>query len=122
MRKIKVSSFGFVVGVAVMLTVVGCSLFKSSTSVQRAAYTTIATVEQTASTALDVYYGLVIKGLVKTNDLTVISQKFDQLQKACTIAAAIAQTGTNAIAPASINLQLTDLLSTVTASETSTNK
>ncbi|MDE2101570.1 MAG: hypothetical protein KGL39_30270 [Patescibacteria group bacterium] len=95
-----------------------CCLFPAATMLlsgcntpqQRIAYNTIFTVEQSASTAVDGYYSLVIRGTVSTNSVPEVSQKFNQLQAACTLAAATTESGTNAVAPAELTTELSDLL------------
>ena len=83
----------------------GCA----SDSAQRTAYTTIASVEATASAAVDSYYALVIRGVVSTNQVPTVAQKFNSLQAACTLAAAVDQAGTNAVATANLTAELQDL-------------
>jgi hypothetical protein len=103
-----------------LTTMLLCSGMTCSTSSQRTAYNSIFTVEQTASTAVDGYYALVIKGVVKTNDVPAVSLRFNQFQAAATIAATTSAAGTNAIAPASLSAELADLLafiSTLTATK-----
>ena len=89
-----------------------------TTSSQRTAYNSIYTVEQAASTAVDGYYTGVIKGLFPTNDVPTVATRFNQLQAACTLAAATTQAGTNAVAPATLTLELTDLVTFISTLET----
>lgn len=93
---------------ACVIILVGCT-----TSQQRTGYNTIFSVEQTATTAVDGYYALVLKGVVTTNSVPMVSQKFNQLQAACTLAADTTQAGTNALASASLVQEETDLISLV---------
>jgi hypothetical protein len=79
-----------------------------TTSAQRTGYNTIAGVEATASAALDGYLTGVIKNTISTNDVPKVTLAFDQLQAAATLAAAADQAGTNALAPAALNTELTD--------------
>ena len=83
---------------------IGCN-----TTQQRVAYNSIFSVEQAATATVDCYYALVIKGVITTNNVPTVSQKFNQLQAACTLAAATSQAGTNALAPAALTAELGDL-------------
>ena len=116
MNKIKT-----LIGVAaiVLATVLftGCN-----TASQRAAYNTLYSVESTASTAVDGYFALVIKGTIPTNDVPIVSQKFNQIQTACALAAAASEAGTNAIAPANITAELVDLTAFIATLETKSTK
>lgn len=97
-------------------TFIGCT-----TASQRTEYNTLFSVEQTASVALDGYYTLVAKGMVPTNDVPTVSQKFNQIQAACALAAAASEAGTNAIAPANITAELVDLTAFIATLETKKN-
>ena len=88
----------------VLIVSLGCS-----TTGQRTAYNSIFTVQQTASVAVDGYYDLVIKGIVPTNNLPQVALRYNQLRKACLVAATTAEAGTNAIAPAALTAELTSL-------------
>jgi len=94
---------------AATLCLVDLSLVGCSTPQQRVAYNTIFTVEQTASAAVDGYYAAVIKGLATTNEVPQVSQAYNHLQIACTIAASTTEAGTNVLAPANINIELVQL-------------
>jgi len=80
-----------------------------NTPQQRATYNTIATVEQTASTSVDAYYTLVLQGKVSTNGVPTVAHAFNELQAAIALAAATAQNGTNALAPANIVMEASQL-------------
>ena len=105
-------SFAIIAMLAVAVGM-GCT-----TSSQRTAYNSIYTVEQAANTAVDGYYTWVIKGLLPTNDVPTVAARFNQLQAACTLAAATTQAGTNAVAPATLTLELTDLVTFIGTLET----
>lgn len=90
--------------ILVSIIVVGCT-----TSSQRTTYNTIATVEQTATLAVDDYYKLVIKGTVSTNGVPTVSKAFNDLQVTGQLAAVTAENGTNALAPASLVLEASQL-------------
>ena len=97
----------------VLLVVVGCT-----TTSQRTAYNTIATVEQTATLAVDDYYTAVIKGITTTNGVPQVSKAYNDLQAAGTLAALASQAGTNALAPASLVLEASQLGVLITTLET----
>ena len=84
--------------------IVGCN-----TTQQRVAYNTIATIEQTATLAVDDYFTLVINGTIKTNSVPVVSKSFNYLQAAGKLAADASESGTNALAPSSLVIEATDL-------------
>jgi hypothetical protein len=102
-----------IISLVLATTIIGCT-----TSSQRTTYNTIFTVEQTASTAVDTYYSLVIKGTITTNNVPVVSKAFNDLQAAATLAATADQAGTNALAPASLILEASQLGSLITTLET----
>jgi hypothetical protein len=87
-----------------LLVVAGCT-----TSQQTTAYTTIATVEQTATVAVDGYYSLVLKGIVTTNSIPIVSKAFNDLQAAGTLAAAASQAGANALATSNLVVEASSL-------------
>ena len=101
--------------IALCLTVaiVGCT-----TTSQRTAYNTLFTVESAATTSVDTYYGLVLKGTVSTNGVPQVSKAYNDLQAACALAAITAQNGTNALAPASIVMEASQLGTLITTLET----
>lgn len=84
-----------------------------NTTQQTAAFNTIFTVEQTATSTVDAYYALVIKGTIPTNSVPQVSKAFNELQAACTLAAATAENGTNALAPTQLQAELADLTSLI---------
>jgi hypothetical protein len=97
--------------VLVILMTAGCS-----TPPERAAYHTIASIEATASAALDGYYLAVIRHQCRTNEVPEVSRRFNQLQAALRFAETAAKAGTNAIAPAALVVeaaQFTELISTL---------
>lgn len=100
----------------VVLIVVGCT-----TTSQRAAFNTIGALELTASQAIDGYDTALIKGMASTNNAVQIENDFNQFQHAASVAASVAQNGTNALAPASLTLEAANL-SALIASSISTNK
>ena len=103
---IKIWSLAFLTTI-VVVGIIGCA----NQSAQRTAYNTIFTIEQTADATVDGYYTAVIKGTASTNGLANVSQKFNQLQAACTLAAATSQNGTNALASTQLIQELADLIS-----------
>jgi predicted neuraminidase len=104
---------------------VGCTALFSggcTTAAQRTTYNTIATVEQTATAAVDGYFSLVIKGTVTTNAVPIVAKSFNDLQAAGKLAADASEAGTNALAPASLILEATDLGNLVQTIEATTKK
>jgi hypothetical protein len=104
--------------IAIAALLVSAFIIGCTTVSQRATYNTIATVEQTATLAVDDYYGLVIKGTVSTNGVPSVSKAFNDLQAAGMLAAVTAQQGTNALAPASLVLEASQLGTLITTLET----
>lgn len=88
-------------------------LSSCGTTPQRTTFNTIGAAEVTASAAVDGYYTAVINKVAGTNQVPQVSQAFNQFQAAATLAATLDQAGTNAIAPAALNTELTQLLSLV---------
>jgi len=95
-----------------------CITTAASCPHQRAEYNTIFAVEKTASAAYDGYVDMVIAGTLPTNDVPAVSLKFNQIQAACTLAAATSQAGTNAIAPAQLTAELVDLSAFIASLQT----
>jgi uncharacterized protein YcfL len=106
MKKLIVSSLS-------LILFIGCS-----TTQQRTTYNTIFTVEQTATTAVQIYYGLVLEGKVSTNGVPTISKAFNDFQSAASLATITAEQGTNALAPASLILEASSLGQLITNVET----
>jgi hypothetical protein len=97
--------------------IVAIALSSCTTTQQRTAYNTIFTVEQTATVAVDGYYTLVIKGTLNTNSVPIVSKSYNNIQAAGKTAADAAQAGTNALAPASLIIEVTDLGHLITTVE-----
>ena len=97
---------------ALSLLVSGCT----STS-QRTTYNTIATVEQTATVAVDDYYTLVLQSKLSTNGVPEVSKAFNDLQAAAVLATSVAQNGTNNLAPANLVLEASQLGTLITTLE-----
>lgn len=91
------------------LLFVACLIIAVGCVTQRAVYNTIFSVEQTATLAVDDYFSLVVKGTISTNSVPVIAKSYNALQAAGKLAADAAEAGTNALAPASLVLEATDL-------------
>jgi len=105
------------VGFCASTAIVGCS-----TASQRPAYNTIFSVEQTATLAVDDYFKLVIKGTLTTNGVPAVAKGFNDLQAAGRVAAAVSESGTNALAPASLIIEATALGSLIQNIELTTKK
>lgn len=99
---------------ALLVTLVAVIAFGCTTASQTTAYKTISTVEQTATTAVSGYYALVINGTVPTNDVPRVSAIYNDIQAAGLLAAAASQAGTNALAPETLVVELTDLTTLIT--------
>ena len=74
----------------------------------------------TASATYDGYLGAVLAGQVKTNDVPKVSQLFTQIQAGCALAAVADQAGTNAIAPAELTVEVSQLVALVATLKTPT--
>jgi hypothetical protein len=101
----KKKSLSIVLAIACAFAFMGASC----PNAQRNEYKAIYAVELSASLAVDDYFRLVIEGIIPTNDVPIVSQKFNQIQAAGTLAAAASRAGTNGLAPASLVIELTDL-------------
>lgn len=102
-----------------ILTVsVGLLLMGCSTTQQRTAYNTIFTVESTATTAVQTYYGLVLQGTVSTNGVPIVSKAFNDLQAAASLAEVTSEQGSNALASASLVLEASSLGALISNLET----
>lgn len=97
---------------ATLVLMVSCS-----TGSQRTAYNTVWSLEQSGTTAYDGYVTLVINKVVPTNDVPAVSLKFNQFQAAVKVAADATEAGTNALAPGSLVIELTDLTTFITSVE-----
>ena len=95
-----------------MAIVAGCS-----TTAQRTAFNTIATVEQTATLGVDDYFTLVIQNKVPTNGVPAVSKAFNDLQAAGKLAASASEAGTNALAPGSLVIEAGNLGTLITTLE-----
>lgn len=96
-------SFGVLLAVTT-----GCS-----TSQQRVAYNTLATVQTVTVGAYDAYVAQVIAGNIKTNDLPRIARQFNLFQASFLVALDAVQNNTNALAPESLTVLSGDLLNLI---------
>lgn len=99
-------------GFAAVVIITGCT-----TNSQRTAYNTIASVEQTATVAVDDYYTLVIQGKLSTNGIPTISKAYNDLQATISLAVLTTENGTNALAPGNIVLEASQLGTLITTIE-----
>ncbi|MDE2097291.1 MAG: hypothetical protein KGL39_08620 [Patescibacteria group bacterium] len=90
-----------------LAAVAGCALF--TPGAQKAEYTTIASLETTATASVNGYYTLVANGTVSTNGVPVVARMYNQFQADCTLAAALAEAGTNAVATTNLTTELQEL-------------
>lgn len=102
-----------------LTTLSSCLFISCSTSSQKTAYNTIATVEQTATLGVDDYYKLVLAGTVTTNGVPAVSKAYNDLQAAAQLAASVAASGTNALATGSLVIEASNLGNLITALEAS---
>lgn len=91
-----------------------------TTSSQRTAYNSIATVEGAASTAVEAYYATVLPHVANgeaynTNQVIEVSKRFNQLQTGLKLAASASRLGTNSVAPTNLVQESADLVTFVTS-------
>lgn len=98
---------------SVLLIALCLGISACNTTQQRTAYTSIAVAETIATASVNSYFDLVIQGLVPTNDVPRISKSYNAFQQSAILAAAIAQNGTNAIAPSALIAEMSDLTNLV---------
>lgn len=84
-----------------------------TTSQQTTALNTLGTLEATATTAVDNYDALVIKGVVSTNSFPQVSKAYNDFQAAMILAVTLVQNNTNALAPANLVQEETDLINLI---------
>lgn len=104
---------GFLSFGLVSVAVTGCS-----TSQQRIAFNSLATVQTTTVGAYDGYVSQVIAGRIATNDLPRVSQRFNEFQAAFRVALTTVEYNTNALAPQSLQVLSGDLLNLITTLST----
>lgn len=107
MKKITIG-LSIMVSCLAFLLISGCT-----TSQQRAAFNTIATVQVVTVGAYDGYLSGVVSGAFPTNDVPKVSQKFNVFQAATLVALDAVEYNTNAIAPPYLSLVSTDLLNLI---------
>lgn len=88
-----------------------------STSQQTTAYQTLYGLESGATAAYSAYTGLVIKGTVATNDVPKVSRAFNTFQLAMLPALDAVQYSTNALAPANLIQESSDLINLINVAE-----
>lgn len=98
----------FVAIAATIFLIAACT-----TTQQQTAFNTIYSVEQTGTAAANSYFALVVAGKVPTNDVPNVARAFNTLQAGIVLAAAASKAGTNALAPASLQLELSQLLNLI---------
>jgi hypothetical protein len=98
-----------IIGSLAAIIFCGCT-----TSQQTTAYTTISTVEQTATAAVDGYYKLVISGTITTNNVPTVSQAYNDLQAAGVLAAEAGEAGTNSLASSNLVQEASSLGALIT--------
>ncbi len=94
----------------ILASLILCAVLVGCTSTsQRTAYNTIASVEQIATVTVDDYYTLVLQGRLSTNGVPAVSKAFNSLQAAAALAATASKAGTNALASDSLILEASQL-------------
>ena len=88
-----------------------------TTSSQTTAYQTLYGLESGATAAYSAYTGLVIKGSVATNDVPKVSKAFNDFQAAVLPALDAVQYSTNALAPANLIQESSDLINLINTAE-----
>ena len=83
---------------------VGCTTTQQATT-----YNTIASIQSTAKAGYDAYIACVAKGQCATNGVPQVSDAYNKVQGGVIVAAALAQNSTNALAPAVLVQEATDL-------------
>lgn len=105
-----------IIGVGPLLILASILLFAfvgCNTTQQRTAYTTLAAVEMTTTATVDGYYLATIKGLASTNGIPQVSRAYNDFQKAFVLAVDLVQNNTNALAPAALVQEGSDVVSLV---------
>ena len=103
----KITSLLFTLGIVALIGY-GCA-----SGPQRVAFNTLYSVEQSTTSAVDVYDSLVISGAVPTNDVPRVSRAFNLWQKSFTVALDAVQFNTNAIAPPNLVVESQDLINLI---------
>lgn len=88
--------------------IVGCS-----TTQQKAAVNTIFSLQTATHAAYDAYIDAVITGKASTNGVPAVSRALSQFNYATLIALNAAQFGTNAVAPANLQILSDDMLALI---------
>lgn len=96
-----------------IFAIIGCT-----TSQQKTTFNALSTVETLADASYSNYVALVIKGNAPTNQLPQVSKAYNDLHAAITLAAALNQSGTNALVPTNVTVELTDLLNLIATATT----
>lgn len=97
-----------------ILAILTLGLTGCTTSQQQVTYNSLSTIESVADTGYSNYVSLVIQGKIGTNSLPQISQAYNSLHAAIATAAALDQSGTNALVSSNITIELTDLINLIT--------
>jgi len=85
-----------------------------TTSQQMVTKNTLASLELTATAAVDSYDALVIQGAIPTNDVPRVAHAYDVFQASFLLALDAARYNTNAIAPPNLAVEATDLVNLIT--------
>lgn len=86
-----------------------------TTPAQRTAFATIGSVDTAAKAAFSSYISLVNDHIVGTNDLPKVATLYKQVENGCKVAEALAENGTNSLAPALLTDELNKLTTFVSS-------
>lgn len=98
--------------IAIVFIVVACT-----TTQQKTAFNTIGSIEATATSSVDAYFTMVLKGQCSTNGIPSVSRAYNALQSAARLATDATQFGTNSLAPGNLVTLATDLANTITTAK-----
>lgn len=107
MKKLAVPAILFLLAIGL------CALPQGCASQQKVVFNTLYSVEHTTVAAYDGYMASVISGATSTNAVPKVSKGFNTFQASFLVALDAAQFNTNAIAPASLVQESSDLINLI---------
>ena len=97
------------IGSAIIVAVLaGCT-----TSQQRVAANTLSSTHDVVQGGVEAYYLASAKGLAPTNGIAVVAKAYSKFQSVYVVAVDFAQNNTNALAPANLLIEATDVANAV---------
>jgi NAD/NADP transhydrogenase beta subunit len=109
MRSIKYATVALLAGVAALaLSITACN-----TTQQRTVFTTLGSLESTATAGVDGYFLAAVKGLADTNGIPKVSALYNKFQVDMQAAVLLAQNNTNALATTNLVAEAGAMLSAV---------